>query len=194
MHFSVRYYSHESRLIFLFIPPLDFRSLMSSFDDPIFIWTDGGLDGPSVIATFACCVFWDACGWLNWPFEDDWSITVELIVTACGVPSFPKSLLFAAAATARRSLFSATSCSRSSSSASLRYKSLNSSSVISERAAFLDDADSPERMPFMIPMPPESPPFPLVVTGVLSSCEREVPVVSEDIISAEVASLDDGSR
>ena len=124
---------------------------------------------------------------------DVFSIPLPLMVTAsCVADSCSKSRLFAAAATARRSRLSAASCSRSSSSASLRYKSLNSSKVISERADFLEEAERPERMPLIIPLPPEIAALPVV--GLSSSCDLEVPVGRSMDISPVLPSLEEGSR
>ena len=124
---------------------------------------------------------------------DVFSIPLPLMVTvSCVVESCSKSRLFAAAATARRSRLSAASCSRSSSSASLRYKSLNSSKVISERADFLDAAESPERMPLIIPFPPKTAALPFI--GLSSSCDLEVPVGRSMDISPVLPSLEEGSR
>ena len=121
---------------------------------------------------------------------DEFSIPVPFTVTVSGiVESCSKSRLFAAAATARRSRLSAASCSRSSSSASLRYKSLNSSKVISERADFFEAAESPERKPLISPLPLET-----AVFGLSSSCDLEVPVGRSIDISPVLTSLEEGSR
>ena len=117
---------------------------------------------------------------------------LQLIVTVSGGPLVSNNLLFAAAATAKRSRLSATSCSRISSSASLRYRSLNSSNVISERADFFEAADRPERSPLMIPLLPEFPE--LAATGMSSSCDLEVPIGVSNDISPAVVSLEEGSR
>ena len=134
------YYLHESRLIFLLLL-FGFRNLTSSFAEPNFVWMDDEVDEVSVFTVHVdCCRFRGDLEEII--LVDVFSIPLPLMVTvSCVADSCSKSRLFAAAATARRSRLSAASCSRSSSSASLRYKSLNSSRVISERADFFEEAE-----------------------------------------------------
>ena len=61
--------------------------------------------------------------------------------------------------------------------------------MISDRADFFEAAESPERMPLMSPLPPET-----AEVGLSSSCDLDVPVGRSIDISPVLSSLEAGSR